>query len=159
VNKLLSYIDRKSSVHALTGAVKLIVFLLWPVLTMVGYDTRIMLVMSFLGILLFVLSCTKFRELSFIFKLMAFFLFLNLVMVYLFSPEQGVAIYHSRHVIFEGAGRFTLTAEQLFYEFNIFLKYITIIPPAAILLFTLGMWLTFKDGSRFYNPFLGQATG
>jgi energy-coupling factor transport system permease protein len=136
MNRLLSYIERKSPVHSLTGAVKLIVFLLWSILTMVGYDTRIMLIMTFLGALLFVLSRTKFSELSFIFKLMAFFLFLNLVMVYLFSPEQGVEIYHSRHVIFEGAGRFTLTAEQLFYEFNIFLKYIMIIPPAALLMVT-----------------------
>jgi energy-coupling factor transport system permease protein len=36
----------------------------------------------------------------------------------------------------EGAGRFTLTWEQLFYEFNIFLKYLTIIPPAILLIVT-----------------------
>jgi energy-coupling factor transport system permease protein len=133
---MLSYIGRKSPVHALTGAVKLIVFLFWSVLTMVGYDTRVMLVVAFLGLLLFILSHTKFKEVSFVFKLMGLFLLLNLVMVYLFSPEQGVEVYHSRHVILEGGGRFTLTAEQLFYEFNIFLKYIMIIPPAVLLMVT-----------------------
>jgi energy-coupling factor transport system permease protein len=64
------------------------------------------------------------------------FLALNLAAVYLFSPEQGVIIYGARHVILEGTGRFTLTAEQLFYEINVFLKYITIVPPAILLFVT-----------------------
>ncbi|MDR0759545.1 MAG: energy-coupling factor transporter transmembrane protein EcfT, partial [Treponema sp.] len=131
---MLSYIERKSPVHALAGAVKFIVFLLWSILTMAGYDTRVMAVMAGLGLLLFCISRIKFREAAPIFKVMSVFLALNLAAVYLFAPEQGVAVYHSRHVILEGAGRFTLTAEQLFYEFNIFLKYIMIIPPAILLM-------------------------
>jgi energy-coupling factor transport system permease protein len=58
------------------------------------------------------------------------------VAIYLFSPEEGVKIYQTRNVIWEGQTRFTLTWEQLFYEFNIFLKYITIIPPALLLMVT-----------------------
>jgi len=61
---------------------------------------------------------------------------LNLVMIYVFSPEEGVKIYQTRNVILEGYGRFTLTAEQLFYEINILLKYISIIPPALLLIVT-----------------------
>jgi energy-coupling factor transport system permease protein len=64
------------------------------------------------------------------------FLALNLAAVYLFSPEEGVKIYQTRNIILKGAGRFTLTAEQLFYEFNIFMKYMTIIPPAILLMVT-----------------------
>ncbi|MDR0582965.1 MAG: energy-coupling factor transporter transmembrane protein EcfT [Treponema sp.] len=131
--RMLSYIERESPVHALTGAVKCIVFLLWSILTMVGYDTRVMAVMAGLGLLLFYISHIKFREVAFICKVMSIFLALNLAAVYLFAPEQGVAVYHTRHILFEGAGRFTLTKEQLFYEFNIFLKYIMIIPPAILL--------------------------
>jgi energy-coupling factor transport system permease protein len=132
---MLAYIGRKSPVHSLSGAVKLIVFLLWSVLTMVGYDTRIMAVLTVVSIILFALSRIRFREVSFIFKMMVIFLVLNLAAVYVFAPEQGVLIYKTRHLL-AGSGRFTLTTEQLFYEFNIFLKYLMIIPPAILLMVT-----------------------
>jgi energy-coupling factor transport system permease protein len=132
---MLAYIGRKSPVHALSGAVKLIVFLLWSVLTMVGYDTRIMGVLTVVSVILFALSRIRFREVAFIFRMMMIFLILNLAAVYVFAPEQGVLIYKTRHLL-AGSGRFTLTAEQLFYEFNIFLKYLMIIPPAILLMVT-----------------------
>jgi energy-coupling factor transport system permease protein len=103
---------------------------------MVGYDTRVMAVMAILGMGLFILSRTRIRDVSFVFKMMALFLSLNLIAIYLFAPEQGVIIYGSRHVIREGIGRFTLTREQLFYEFNVLLKYLMIIPPAILLMVT-----------------------
>jgi energy-coupling factor transport system permease protein len=132
---MLAYIGGKSPLHSLSGAVKLIVFLLWSVLTMTGYDTRIMGILTVLSVILFAVSRIRFGEVSFIFKMMAAFLILNLAAVYVFAPEQGVLIYKTRHVL-AGSGRFTLTAEQLFYEFNIFLKYLMIIPPAILLMVT-----------------------
>jgi energy-coupling factor transport system permease protein len=132
---MLGYIGKKSPVHSLSGAVKLIVFLLWSVLTMVGYDTRIMGALTVLSVVLFAVSRIRFREVAFVFKMMVVFLILNLAAVYVFAPEQGVLIYKTRHVL-AGSGRFTLTAEQLFYEFNIFLKYLMIIPPAILLMVT-----------------------
>ena len=134
--KMLSYMDAKSPLHSLTGAAKLIIFLLWSILVMVSFKTPILIALAFLGIFFFSVSKIRFSDISFIVKMMALFLVLNLIAVYIFSPEEGVKIYQTRNVILEGAGRFTLTAEQLFYEFNILLKYITIIPPAIILLVT-----------------------
>jgi energy-coupling factor transport system permease protein len=64
------------------------------------------------------------------------FMIINLATIYLFSPEQGVLIYGTRHVLLEGRGRFTLTAEQLFYEFNVLLKYSMIMPGAILLIVT-----------------------
>jgi energy-coupling factor transport system permease protein len=95
-----------------------------------------LLALAVLGIVFFNISRIRFKDISFIFKMMLLFLTLNLVVVYLFSFFLGVLIYQSRNVITEGAGRFTLTWEQLFYEFNIFLKYITIVPPAILLMVT-----------------------
>ena len=135
-NRMLSYIDLASPIHKLTGAAKLIIFLLWSVLVMVTFMTPVLVFMAVLGIILFKISRIKFSDISFIIKLMSFFLVLNLAAIYLFSPEEGVAIYQTRHVIWEGESRFTLTWEQLFYEFNILLKYITIIPPALLLIVT-----------------------
>ena len=133
---MLGYVPGDSPVHRLTGAAKLAVFLLWSVLVMVGYDTRVMAVMVLLGVLLFIISRTRFGEVSFIFKLIFLFLFLNLLAIYLFAPEQGTAIYGTRHVLWKGIGRYTLTAEQLFYEFNVLLKYLSIIPAAVLLIVT-----------------------
>jgi len=134
--RMLSYIERKSPVHDLTGASKLIVFLLWSVLVMVSFNTPILVLLSLIGIVIFIISKIRFSEISFVIKMMILFLVLNLAAIYLFAPEQGVKIYQTRNVIWEGSGRFTLVWEQLFYEFNVFLKYITIIPPALLLIVT-----------------------
>ncbi|MDR0722906.1 MAG: energy-coupling factor transporter transmembrane protein EcfT [Treponema sp.] len=133
---MLAYIPRTSPIHRLSGSTKLVVFLLWSILSMAGYDTRIMVLMTIGGILLFILSRTKIREVSFIFTMLLFFMGCNLLGIYLFAPEQGVAIYGSRHLIWEGFGRFTLTQEQLFYECNVLLKYAMILPPAILLIVT-----------------------
>jgi energy-coupling factor transport system permease protein len=134
--RMLSYIDEVSPVHSLCGATKFVLFFLWSVLVMVSFQTPILLALAILGIIFFSVSKIRYSDISFIVKIMALFLGLNLVAIYVFSPEQGVKIYQTRNVILEGAGRFTLTAEQLFYEFNIFLKYITILPPAILLIVT-----------------------
>ncbi|AEF85780.1 cobalt transport protein superfamily [Treponema primitia ZAS-2] len=133
---MLSYVDRPSPVHRLTGATKLIIFLLWSVLTMAGYDTRVMLIMSVLGIAAFGVSKVRFRDVAFIFKMLILFMVLNIITIYLFAPEQGVEVYGTRHIILKGIGRFTLTREQLFYEFNILLKYSMMVPMAIILIVT-----------------------
>ena len=134
--RMLSYIEADSPLHSLRGATKLLVFLFWSVLVMVSFKTPMLMALAVLGIILFGVSKIRFLDISFIIKMMAFFLALNLAAVYLFAPEQGVEIYKSRNVIWAGRGRFTLTAEQIFYEFNILLKYITIIPPAILLMVT-----------------------
>jgi len=134
--RMLAYIEESSPIHSLCGATKLIVFLLWSVLVMVSFHTPMLTAIAVLGLVLFRVSKIRFSDISFLIKLMSFFLGLNLVAVYIFSPEEGVIIYGSRNVIWEGIGRFTLTWEQVFYSFNIFLKYITIIPPALLLIVT-----------------------
>ena len=134
--RMLSYIEKESPVHALTGAAKLIIFLLWSVLVMVSFKTPILLFVMILGLISFNISKIRFSDVSFIFIMMSVFLVLNLTAVYLFAPEQGVKLYQTRNVIWDSYGYFSLTKEQLFYEFNILLKYIAIIPPAILLIVT-----------------------
>ena len=134
--RILSYIDESSPIHSLCGATKLVVFLLWSILVMVSFMTPILIALAVLGLVFFRISKVRFSDIAFIVKMMALFLVLNLIAIYVFAPEQGVGIYGTRNVIAEGKGRFTLTWEQLFYEFNILLKYITIIPPAILLIVT-----------------------
>ncbi len=133
---MLSFIDRDSAVHRLCGATKFLFFLLWSILAMMTFDTRILLAMAVLGMLAFPVSRTRLREVGFIFRLLLAFMALNLAAIYLFAPEQGVLIYGTRHVLFSGIGRYTVTAEQLFYELNVLLKYIVVAPVAIVLMVT-----------------------
>jgi len=134
--RMLSYIELSSPVHSITGAAKLIIFLLWSVFVMVSFETPLLIALSVSGIIFFKISKVKFKDVSFIIKMMSVFMILNLAAIYLFAPENGVLIYRTRNVILDGPSRFTLTWEQIFYEFNVFMKYITIIPPALLLMVT-----------------------
>lgn len=133
---MLGYIERKSPVHRLTGATKLICFLLWTIATIVTYDTRVLIVLLLASVGLFSVSKISFKEVRFVLLFTLSFILLNSIAVYLFAPEQGVAIYGTRHVLAEGIGRFTVTSEQLFYMLNLILKYSAIVPIAVLFLVT-----------------------
>lgn len=135
-HQMLGYIPNDSVVHRLNGTTKLAVLLILSVACMTTYDTRFLLGVSISSILVFFVSKIKWSEISFVVNFIVIFSVLNIVAVYVFSPEYGTQIYGSRTVIFEGIGRFTLTQEQLFYEFNLILKYISTVPFVLIFLLT-----------------------
>ncbi|WP_312191118.1 energy-coupling factor transporter transmembrane component T [Enterococcus sp.] len=135
-SNLIGYLDRKTWIHQLSGAAKLICFLLLSVIGMISYDTRFLIGLALFSVFLFASAGIRYRDIAFVLKFIIFFSLLNLVAVYLFAPEYGVEIYGTRHVIFEGIGRYTLTQEQVFYELNLLIKYFVTIPPGLIFLFT-----------------------
>ncbi|WP_096271723.1 energy-coupling factor transporter transmembrane component T family protein [Paucisalibacillus globulus] len=134
--ELLSYIERKSPVHSLSGATKLIIFILYSTAAMLTYDTRVLLALLVISIVIFVMSKIRIREIGFILVFILAFLLLNNIAIYIFSPQEGVKIYGSSHVLFELAGRYNITWEQLFYQFNITLKYFVVIPAALLFVVT-----------------------
>ncbi len=134
--KMLTYEDRGTFIHSLCGATKLLFFIAWSVTGMVTYDTRILGMMFVISLILLKLSRVAYRDFSFVFKLVLLFLMINLVAIFLFSPEEGVKIYASRTVLLNLGGRYTVTAQQLFYEFNVALKYFTIMPIALLFILT-----------------------
>lgn len=134
--EMLSFIERQSPIHSLSGATKLLCFLMWTVAVMLTYDTRVLVVLFVLSIILFFVSRVKLSEVGFVLGLILFFLFLNTLLIYVFSPQEGVKIYSSETVLLEGFGRYNVTAEQLFYLFNITLKYVTVIPAALLFIVT-----------------------
>lgn len=97
---VLSYLKRKSPVHALTGTTKLLFFLMWSVAAMVTYDTRVLAVMLVGSGIIFRLSRVRLKDVKVVLGLAAVFLLLNNLFVYLFSPEYGVGLYESRTVLF-----------------------------------------------------------
>lgn len=68
-------------------------------------------------------------------SLLAFAL-LNVLMVYVFEPSYGEHIYGAKTVLWQGYGRFYLTSQELFYLFNLALKYFCTVPLAVLFLMT-----------------------
>ena len=134
--EMLSYIKKDSPIHKLTGATKLICFLLWTIAAMITYDTRVLIGLFIAGIIVFKISKIKFKDVSFILYFILFFLLLNALLIFVFSPYQGVEIDGSRTDLFHLIGPYTVTKEQLFYELNVILKYFATIPMALLFILT-----------------------
>ncbi|OJH00074.1 cobalt transporter [Enterococcus termitis] len=133
---MLGYIPDNTAIHKLNGTAKLIFLILLSVACMTTYDTRFLIGMTVFSLILFKISNIKWHQISFVVKFIFVFSLMNIIAVYLFSPEYGVELYGSRTLIWQGIGRFTLTQEQLFYEFNLVLKYFCTIPLVLIFLLT-----------------------
>lgn len=133
---LFNYIDRPSPIHRLTGASKLICMLLWSISAMTSFYTPMLAVLAAASIVLFAVSRIRIKDVSFLLGAVNVFMVLNNVMIFLFSPEHGVSLYGSRTVLFPIAGPYTVTAEQLFYHLNLFLKYLCTIPVVILFVTT-----------------------
>lgn len=133
---VMAYIHKKSVIHELTGTSKFITFMLLNLSIMLTFDTRILLGMLLFSLFIFRLGKLKFQEVKVMAYFMLFFLSVNTIFVYLFAPEQGTVIYGTRTVLLEGIGRYTVTAEQLFYMFNVCLKYLVSLPIAILFVST-----------------------
>ncbi len=131
--RIFNYIDRRSPIHSLTGASKFAVLILWSIAAMTTFCTPFLVFLTVLGPILFRVSKIRIREVKTMLILTIAIMLLNNLLIYLFSPEQGVAIYGSRDLLFTIAGRYTVTKQQLLYHANVILKYTGTIP--MILLF------------------------
>lgn len=136
MSRVLSYEEKDTWIHRLCGVTKLIFFLLWSLTSMMSYDTRVLIVMLVFSFVILRASKTEWRQIGTVFKLILLFLAINLFAIFLLSPDQGTVIYGTRTVwtpLFKGHD---LTYEQVFYEFNVFLKYMTVVPTVFMFLVT-----------------------
>ena len=135
-NRLVGYHAGTSFLHRLSGASKLLFLLLVSLAAMLSYDTRLLLVIGLGALALFATSGIRLKDISFILSFALVFALLNVLMVYLFAPQYGVEIYGAKTVLLDGLGAYSITAQQLFYLFNLALKYVCTIPLALIFLMT-----------------------
>lgn len=130
---LFNYIERKSPIHDLTGATKLICLILWSVASMMTYDTRFLAALVVISFVLFAIGKIHIKDVSFMLALTAAFIGLNLILLYIFSPQHGSELYGTQTYLLGISGAYAPTAEQLFYMLNYLLKYMSMIP--VVLLF------------------------
>ncbi|MEK4352693.1 energy-coupling factor transporter transmembrane component T [Paenibacillus sp. FSL H8-0261] len=133
---MLTFTKQDSPIHRLTGATKLILFIVWSVTGMITYDTRCLIVMLLFSLIAFRVSKVQFQDYAFVLYFILIFFVLNHIAIFIFSPLEGVKVYGSRHDIVHLVGRYTVTYEQLFYQLNIALKYAVVIPMALLFLLT-----------------------
>ena len=129
---MLEYSEINSPIHKLTGATKLICLILWSISAMISYDTRVLICMLIISLIVFKISKVKFSQISFVFYFILGFLLINNIAIFIFSPLEGVKIYNSKTELFHIVGSYTITLEQLFYQFNVTIKYFSIIPMALL---------------------------
>ena len=130
---LFNYIDRPSPIHRLTGACKLVCLIAWSLAAMTSFYTPLLLVLTAASLLLFRVAKLKVKDISFMVGLMAIYIVINNVLIFLFSPDHGTSIYGTETVLFKLFGPYVVTAEQLFYHLNVILKTACTIP--IVLLF------------------------
>lgn len=142
MSRIISYKEKNCFIHRLSGLTKLIFFILWTLTSMLTYDTRILAGMVLLSIVIFIFSKTEWKQVSSIFSFIMFFLCLNIIAIFLFSPYEGCKIYSSRTDIYKITEGYIITKEQLFYELNVVLKYFVIVP-------SVFMFITSTNPSEF----------
>lgn len=133
MRNIFNYVERRSPIHDLTGATKLVCLLLWSFAAMSTYDTRFLAALAVVSVALFAVSKITIRDVSFMLGFTAVFMVLNNLLVFAFSPQHGVTLYGTRHELVTLFGSYVVTKEQLFYHLNLVLKYLATIP--IVLLF------------------------
>ncbi|MDO4522780.1 MAG: energy-coupling factor transporter transmembrane component T [Eubacteriales bacterium] len=136
MSTLMSYTRKDTPVHRLSGFTKLVFFLLWCITSALTYDTRVLGVMLAISIILFRISKIQWQQIGVVVKVIAFFMILNVLAIFLLSPYQGCTIYQSRTVLFSGIPGHDVTAEELFYFLNMLMKYFIMAPAIFIFLVT-----------------------
>jgi len=136
MNRLLSYEEKNTWLHHLSGITKLLFFLIWCFTSALTYDTRVLLVMIVISAVLYVMSGTRWQQVSTVFGFIMVFMVLNLVAIFIFSPYQGTQIYGTKTVLTAFLPGHAITREELFYLFNVMIKYFTVVPSVFIFMVT-----------------------
>lgn len=136
MKQILGYIERRSFFHSLNAASKLLLIVLAALCAVISFDTRLLAAMALLSVVAWGLARLKLSDLKVVLILIWFFLILNSIFIYIFAPGYGTQLYGTRTVLLDLGSRYTLTAEQLFYQLNVSLKYFAVLPIALIFITT-----------------------
>lgn len=134
--KLFDYIERDNFVYNLSGVTKLLCFLFLSFAVMLTYDIRSVLIIFVFSFVMLHISEIKLRQIKLMLYYTLVFLVLNFVLTYIFSPQYGVDIYGTKHIIFEFNSRYVVTQEQLLYQVTKLFKYASVIPLGMLFLLT-----------------------
>lgn len=127
-SKLFDYVERHNFIYDLSGATKLLAFLLMNMAVMQSYDIRFVSVVFIIAVIAFALSEIKLSQIKLMMCYVGIFVLLNFVLTFIFNPQYGTEIYNTKHVLFVITERYTVTQEQLLYQCTKLMKYCAAVP-------------------------------
>lgn len=133
---LLGYVDRPSPVHRLSGVTKLLLVLGCIIGTAIGFDTRYLLGMLLFSLVLWRVARIRPGDLKVVLIVILVAMIINNVFIFLFAPGYGAELYGGATLLLDGPGRWDLTAQQVFYQLNVTLKYFAVLPSVLIFITT-----------------------
>lgn len=133
---LFSYLKENTILHQLSGFTKLLCFVLVTSAVMLSYDVRFLLGVFVFSVILMRIAKIRFRYIAMMVYYVIFFLVMNIILTYVFAPQYGVSLYGTYHPIGKDIGYYTLTLEQLFYQFTKTVKYMSVIPLGILFFMT-----------------------
>ena len=80
--RILTYEEKDTWIHRLSGITKLVFFLLWSVVGMLTYDTRVLIFMLLSSLVIFKVSRTDWHQVGTVFMFIMIFLALNLFAIF-----------------------------------------------------------------------------
>lgn len=136
-NAILGYQPKKTIIHDINALAKLIYFLVTTMTLMFTYDVRLIILITLVSLWTLWLAKVEWRSISFVVKMIMVFSLINLIAIYLLAPDFGEELYGSRTVILDLGGRYSLTSQQMFYEFNLLMKYFATVPLVLVFMLTM----------------------
>ena len=73
MSRMISYMEKDTPVHRLSGFTKLLFFMIWCLTGALTFDTRVLCVMIVVGTVIYILSKTEKNQVSAVFKAILFF--------------------------------------------------------------------------------------
>ncbi|MCC8162506.1 MAG: energy-coupling factor transporter transmembrane protein EcfT [Lachnospiraceae bacterium] len=135
-NKLFDYVERDNFIFRLSGLTKIICFFCLTFAVMLSYDIRPILCVFVFSFVVLHISEIKLSQIRLMLYYTMVFLLLNFILTFLFSPQYGVQIYGTKHVLFQITERYVVTQEQLLYQITKLVKYASVIPLGMLFLLT-----------------------
>lgn len=129
------YVSGDSFFHRMDGAVKLILLLVWTVVTFMFLDLRVFVVLLAVGIAMLLGSRIPLKRMALLFWVLTVFTLINSVFILIISPRFGSTL-TGRNTPVIPLGYDTINAETLFYVLTLSAKYLTLLPITLLFIFT-----------------------
>ena len=90
--RILTYIEKDTWIHRLSGVTKLLFFLVWSIVGMLTYDTRVLVFMLICSLVIFKVSKTDWQQVGTV------FLFILMIVLVIINLPKG---YFQQHFLLE----------------------------------------------------------
>lgn len=129
------YIDGDSIFHKLNGVSKILIFIVWTVITMMFLDIRVFIAMGILGTIMLYFSQISWKTIKPLLWIMIGFNLINIIFILLITPQYGTELVGTNTELIN-LGYSYINKETLFYALTISFKYAVLMPITVIFIFT-----------------------